>query len=170
MELGKDKVPNWDVCLFIEKQGLFWSVYADELKLAGKKQNMVPMWKKLMKDVDIEEPTSFLTMYIWDVLNVKCKPNETLLERYTKMFESRISAGATEKLPGWEKPRAQTVAWCFDTEGHASKNASNGIANWQTRKWSNFTKFQILAWKIINSSRKNSNLMENCQKFAHKLS
>ena len=28
------------------------------------------------------------------------------------MFESRISAGATEKLPRWEKPHAKTVASC----------------------------------------------------------
>ena len=27
--------------------------------------------------------------------------------------ESRISAGATEKLPGWEKPHAKTVAWSY---------------------------------------------------------
>ena len=35
------------------------------------------------------------------------------------MFESRISAGATEKLPGWEKPHAKTVVWSHDMEGHA---------------------------------------------------
>ena len=32
----------------------------------------------------------------------ECKPNETIIEQYKKMFESRISAGATEKLLGWE--------------------------------------------------------------------
>ena len=37
------------------------------------------------------------------------------------MFESRISAGATEELPGWQKPHAQTVAWSYDVEGHAQK-------------------------------------------------
>ena len=37
------------------------------------------------------------------------------------MFESRISAGATEKLPGWEKPHAKTVAWSYDMEGQANK-------------------------------------------------
>ena len=30
--------------------------------------------------------------------------------------------------------------------------------------------FQILAWMIINSNRKNSNLLESCQKFAHTMS
>ena len=38
-----------------------------------------------------------------------------------KMFESRISAGATEKVPGWEKHQAQTAAWSYDMEGHAQK-------------------------------------------------
>ena len=37
------------------------------------------------------------------------------------MFESRISAGATEKLPGWDKFHAKTVAWSCDVGGHARK-------------------------------------------------
>ena len=37
------------------------------------------------------------------------------------MLESRISAVATEQLPGWDKPRAKTSAWSFDMEGHARK-------------------------------------------------
>ena len=37
------------------------------------------------------------------------------------MFESRISTGATEKLPRWEKPHAKTVAWSNDMKGHAKK-------------------------------------------------
>ena len=43
------------------------------------------------------------------------------IEEYKKMFESRISAGATEKLAGWQKPHAKTVAWSYDMEGHARK-------------------------------------------------
>ena len=60
-------------------------------------------------------------MYILDCTQRECKPNETIIERYTKMFESHISAGATEKLPVWEKPHAKTVAWSHDMEGHARK-------------------------------------------------
>ena len=37
------------------------------------------------------------------------------------MFESRISAGAIEKLPGWEKSHANTIAWSYDMEGHPKK-------------------------------------------------
>ena len=35
-------------------------MYVDDIKLAGKKQNLDPMWKVLNKEVDLGEPTSFL--------------------------------------------------------------------------------------------------------------
>ena len=59
LELGWEKVPNWG-CFFQREKGLFSSVYVDDIKLAGKKQNIDPMWKLLNKEVDLGEPTSFL--------------------------------------------------------------------------------------------------------------
>ena len=51
-------------CLFVHSErGLFKSVYVDDIKLAGKKQNIDPMWKVLDKEVDLGEPTSFLDHY-----------------------------------------------------------------------------------------------------------
>ena len=35
-------------------------MYVDDIKLAGKKRNLDRMWKILVKDVDLGEPTSFL--------------------------------------------------------------------------------------------------------------
>ena len=46
---------------------------------------------------------------------------ETIIDENRKVFESRYSVGATEKLSGWEKPHAQTVAWSYDVEGYAKK-------------------------------------------------
>ena len=49
-------------------------MYVDDIKLAGKKHNIDPMWKVLNKEVDLGEPTSFLDiMYTWDALNVNAK-------------------------------------------------------------------------------------------------
>ena len=59
-------------------------------------------------------------MYTWDVLNVN-ENREVMFEELTQMFESRISAGTTEKLPRWEKPHAKTGAWSDDMEGRARK-------------------------------------------------
>ena len=39
---GLEKIPNWE-CLFVHREkGLFLSVYVDDIKLAGKKQNLDP--------------------------------------------------------------------------------------------------------------------------------
>ena len=109
MELGWEKVPNWE-CLFVHRWQKFLSVYVDDIKMAGKKQNLAPVWKKLMKDVDNEEPISFLDHVYLGCTQRECKPNEKIIGQYYKMFESRISAGATEKLPGWDEPRAKNFS------------------------------------------------------------
>ena len=155
-------------CLFVHrKRGLFLSVYVDDIKMAGKNQNLAPMWKKLMKNVDLDEPTSFLDhVYLGCSTQRECKPKEIIVEEYTKMFRSRVSAGATEKLPGCEKPHAKTVAWSYDMEGHARQCVERycELANKKVEQ------LQVLAWMITNSRRKNLNRLENYQKYAHKLS
>ena len=72
-----------------------------------------------MKNVDLDEPTSFLDHENLGCTQRECKPNEIIIREYREMFESRISAGATEKLLEWRKPHAKTVAWSHDMEGHA---------------------------------------------------
>ena len=42
---GWEKIPNLE-CLFVHREkGLFLSVYVDDIKLAGKKHNIDPMWE-----------------------------------------------------------------------------------------------------------------------------
>ena len=61
LKYGWEKVSKLGMSLFVHRQkGLFLSVYVDDIKLAGKKQNIDPMWKVLNKEVDLGEPTSFL--------------------------------------------------------------------------------------------------------------
>ena len=46
VELGWEEIPNWE-CMFVHrKQMLFLSVYVDDIKMTGTKQNMAPQWKK----------------------------------------------------------------------------------------------------------------------------
>ena len=49
-----------------------------------------------MKNVDLDEPTSFLDHVYLGCSQRECKSNETIIEEFSKMFESRISAGATD--------------------------------------------------------------------------
>ena len=60
LEHGWQKVSNWEWLFVHREKGLFLSVYVDDIKLAGKKQNLDPMWKVLNKEVKLGEPTSFL--------------------------------------------------------------------------------------------------------------
>ena len=103
LKYGWEKVSNWD-CLFVHRQKrLFLSVYVYDIKLAGKKPNINPMWKVLNKEVDLGEPTSFLDHVYLGCTQRQCEISKGIVDKYRTMFESRISAGATEKLPCSEK-------------------------------------------------------------------
>ena len=64
-----------NVCLCIEEQRLL-SVFVDDIKMAGRQQNVAPLWKKLMKLVDLGEPTSLLDHVHLGCTQRECGPNE----------------------------------------------------------------------------------------------
>ena len=119
LKYGWKKVSNWE-CLFVHSEkGLFLSVYVDDIKLAGKKQNIYPMWKVLNKEVDLGEPTSFFDHVYLGCTQRQCETSKDIVDNYRTMFESRISEGATEKLPCSE--HLSISSWSYDIEGHAKK-------------------------------------------------
>ena len=119
LKYGWEKVSNWE-CLFAHREnGLFLSEYVDDIKLAGKKQNINPMWHVLNKEVDLGEPTSFLDHVFLVCTQRQCEISKDTVDNYRTMFESRISAGATEKLPCSENLRISS--WSCDMEVHAKR-------------------------------------------------
>ena len=68
-------------------------MYVDDIQLAGKKQNLDPMWKVLNKEVDFGGPTSFLDHVYLGCTQRKCEISKYILDNYRTMFESGISAG-----------------------------------------------------------------------------
>ena len=92
MKHGWERVSTW-ACLFVHREkGLFLSVYVDGIKLAGKKQNIDPMWKILIKEVDLGEPTPFLDHVYLGCTQRQCEISEDIVDNYRTMFESGISA------------------------------------------------------------------------------
>ena len=77
------------------------------------------MWKLLNKEVDLGEPTSFLDHVYLGCTQKQCEISKEIVDHYRTMFESRISAGRTEKLPYSENLRI--ASWSHDMEGHAKK-------------------------------------------------
>ena len=118
--LGKSSKLGMLICE-PRRKGLLLSVYVDDFKLAGKKQNIDPMWKVLVKEVDLGEPASFLDHVYWGVRNGSANQAKLLSTIAKNMCESRISARAKEKLLCSGKPDADIFSWSYDMEGHAKK-------------------------------------------------
>ena len=118
LKYGWEKVSKWE-CLFVHREkGLLLSVYVDDIKSNGKKQND-PMWKILNKEVDLGEPTSFLDHVYFGCTHKQYEISKDIADNYRTMFESGISVGRTEKLPYSENFRISS--WSYDMEGHAKK-------------------------------------------------
>ena len=104
-----------------------------------------------MKIVDLDKPTSFLDHVYLGCTQRECKENEKVIDEHRAMFESRIYAGATEKLPyqgvknlTQRRSRDPTV-W-----KDMPKNALKDISNWRTNRQSSYQ-------------------LEKCQMYARKL-
>ena len=153
LQHGWEKVSNWE-CLFVHREeGLFLSVYVDDIELAGKKQNIDPMWKVPSKEVDLGEPTSFLDHVYLGCTQRQCKVSKDIVDNDRTMFESRISAGATEKLPCSE--RISVFLRGPTTWRVTPRNVWNDIVSWQTGRLNNSTKYQLHALMTITSKKKN---------------
>ena len=105
---GWEKIPNWE-CLFVHREkGLLLSVYVDDIKLAGKKQNLDPMWKVLNKEVDLG-----------DVLkdNVKKKKKTKILLTFGKPCWNREFP--QEELKIYHVRKKFESLRSYDMEGHS---------------------------------------------------
>ena len=115
------KVPKWE-CLFCSSKARIFLFGTRGRQKNGCKEAACGSQVEEIdgKTLILMNPHHFLITYFWDVLRVNANRMKLLLNR-TKMFESRTSPGAREKLPEWENRHAKTVAWPYDMEGHAQK-------------------------------------------------
>ena len=148
---GWEKIPNWE-CLFVHREkGLFLSVYVDDIKLAGKKQNLDPMWKLLNREVDLGEPTSFLDHVYLGCTQRQCQTSKDTVDNYRTMFESRISAGEQKNYHSLEifVFHHGLMTWLV-----MQRNAWNDIVSWQTRRINNSSKYLLHASMTTTSKKK----------------
>ena len=143
-------------------------LFTDDTKMAGKKQRMVPVWKKFMKTLILTNQLYFLTMCIWDVLGANANRLTSLLENIQRCLNHVFLLDQLDKYQG-EKSLTLKQSRGPTTWKDMLENALSDTATWQTKQWRSYTKLQVFAWRTINSNRKNLNHLENYHKFAHKL-
>ena len=104
LEHDWEKVPYWEYLFAHREKGLFLSMYVDDFKnWLERNKNIDPMWNVLYKQVDLGEPTSFLDHVYLGCTQGQCETSKDIVHNDRTMFESRMFAGATEKLPSSEK-------------------------------------------------------------------
>ena len=74
-----------------------------------------------MMDDDLGEPTSFLDHVYLGCTQRECQTNKHIVDNCRNLFESTISAGATEMTFYSEKLGANISSWSYALEGHAKK-------------------------------------------------
>ena len=97
-----------------------------------------------MKDVNLGEPTSFLDHVYLGCTQRACQISKDIVDSYRNMFESRISAKASEKL---RETKATGETWCRNsifvvprTWKVMQRSAWKDIGNWRTKRRNNYTK------------------------------
>ena len=106
-------------------KGLFVSVYLDDRKLSGKKQNIDPMWKVLMKDVDLWQPTSFRDHVDLVCIQRECQSSKDIVKNYRNMIESKIFAETTEKPSYSQNLDANNSSLAYDRKVIRSDEQNN---------------------------------------------
>ena len=127
-------------------------MYVNDIKPAGKKQNVNPMWKVLNKEVDLGEPTSFLDHVYLGCTQRQCEISKDIVDNYRAMFESRISEGRTEDY--------LIRKICVILRGHMTwkftpRKVWNDIVSWRTKRLNKCTECQPHALTTIISKKEN---------------
>ena len=146
------KVSNWE-CSFVHREkGLFLSVFEDDIKLAGKKQNIDPMWKVLSEAVDLGEPTSFLDHVFLGCTQRQCEISKDVVDNYRTMF-------LNHEFPKEQLKNYIAREICVFLRGPTiwrvmPRNVWNDIVSWQTGRLNNSTKYQLHASMTTTSKKK----------------
>ena len=111
--------------------------------MAGKRQNLAPMWKKLMKNVDVEEATSFLDHVDLGCTQRECKPNEKTIEQVPQDVWVPFFCWSNRKITRMGKNRAKNLQHGPATWQDMPENAWTDFVNWRTKRQNNFSRFPV---------------------------
>ena len=148
--MAGEKIPNWECLFFHREKRMFLSVDVDGIKLAGKRQNLDPMWKLFNKEVNLGEPTSFL-----DNVHLGYNAKQArILQTNTEPCSNR----EFQRVGGWKLPFPQNLrisSWSYDMAGQ--RNATTPQSIYSRHRWPpHQRKRNEICWRIAKS------VLSNC--------
>ena len=135
-------------------------MYVDDITLAGKKQNINPMWKVVNKEVDLGETTSFLDHVFLGCTQRLCEISKKTLQTITEPCLN--PQFPQEQRKNYHARKISVLLRGPMTWKVMPRNVWKDIVSWRTKRLNNFTKYQLHALTTI-ISKKNWNPWENCQ-------
>ena len=155
MKKGGRKSTDWSTFTFIAKCN-----YSCQC-LAGETQNTSKMWATLQNNIDLYDPKSFTDeVYLGCTQRASQVNNRIVMERlifFSKLISTNLDVNLEKKNP----THTHTLELCKVTV----KSVLNAVANWRTRRLSNFTK-KPLAWTITKQKTRRSG---NCVRIVRDL-
>lgn len=86
-KLECEKLLSWECFYFHGEKQLFLSVYVEDLKMAGKQENIKPMWDEMKKFLLLEDPKKMADNQYLGCAQKPCVPAEQDVERMGAAFE-----------------------------------------------------------------------------------
>ena len=98
LKVGFEKVKSWECLYFHRARKLFLSAYVDDYKMAGKAENLKPMWELLRKEgLDLEPAVSLKSNVYLGCGQRDVEPPLALIAAKREMFQRLCHAGASGK-------------------------------------------------------------------------
>ena len=142
-----EKVLNWDCLLVHRKQRLFSSVYVDDIRMAGRKQDTSPVWKKNETGrswtTNIISWSCILGMHsTWLQAERNYYGGIQKIVRVTNFCYSNWKHCLSGRNFTQKKPSSPTM-WMV-----MRRSTLKDIVSWRTKGQSNRTTSQLLAWSL----------------------
>ena len=127
-------------------------MFVDDINLAGKKQNLDPMWKSHNKEVNLGESTSFLDHRYLGCAQRQCQINKDIVDNYRTMFRIANFRGENRKTTIPSKFFAflhGLMTWLV-----MQRSVWSDIVSWQPSRRNNSTKYPLHASMTTTSKKK----------------
>ena len=118
------KLPGWE-CLYIHHdQQLFLSVYVDDFKMVGKKENLLKMWETMRKYVDLEPETELSDNVYLGCNQSRASPDQSLLLEKNQLFKKLTTHEKVLAEGDLYGPNTETTSEAAGDRGSKRKKAS----------------------------------------------
>ena len=106
-KLQWEKIPGWE-CLYVHREKrLFLSVYVDDFKMVGKRENLSEMWNKIRRDIDLEPETELIENVYLGCNQREASPEQQWLSDKNELFKKLTTYAIAESDPCEQKESNQ---------------------------------------------------------------